>query len=155
MTLGGGLKTVLHIPHADRCVTDVGYRVASLLHCMLCFTLLCLCCLIVVQCDARHLENEVDHDIDHLCTRGPPDFGHEHRLVQQCVTLIFASVVPPPTTEQKAEEKGRINEMKEKPRSGRHLIPKIPNGNRRSRAKKLREVASLQGSWMRGKRIAR
>ena len=98
----------------------------------------------------------MDHDIDHLCTSKPPDNGHEHRLRQQCMTLTSSSVVAPPTANQKAEEKRRINEMKEQakkrkaPRSGSHLILKIPNGNRRSRAKRLQAAVSVQGNTCEG-----
>ena len=34
VTSDGGMKTTLYIPHGDRCVIDVGYRVVSLLHYM-------------------------------------------------------------------------------------------------------------------------
>ena len=37
VTLHGGLKTILYNAHGDCCVTDVGYRVASMLHYMPCF----------------------------------------------------------------------------------------------------------------------
>ena len=57
----------------------------------------------LVQCGARRLENETDHDTHHWWTNEPPDFGHRHRVLYQRVTLTSASVVAQPTTEQKAE----------------------------------------------------
>ena len=134
VTPDGELKTVLYIPHGNCCVTDVGYRVVSPLHYMPRFQVAVFASRAVVQCDAQCLENEVDHDIDHLYTSEPPDFVHGHRLLQQCMTLTSSYVVAPPTAEQKAEEKRRINEMKEQAKKRKHPIPKIPNGNRRSRA---------------------
>ena len=113
VTLDGGMKTVLYIAHGDCCATAIGYRVASMLHYMPCFEVAVFASGVLVQWDARCLENEVDHDIDNLCTNEPPNFGHKHHLLQQCMMLTSSSVVAPPTTEQKAEEKRRINEMKE------------------------------------------
>ena len=48
-----------------------------------------------------------------MCTILPPNFGHVHRLLQHRVTLTSLSLVAPPTAEPKAEERLRINEMKE------------------------------------------
>ena len=82
VTPDGGLKMFHYIQHGDCCVTDAGYCVASLLHYMPRFKVAMFALGALVQCDARRLENEVDHDIDHLCTSKPLDFGHKHRLLQ-------------------------------------------------------------------------
>ena len=76
-----GLKIVLYTPTGHRCVTNLGYRVASLLHYMPRFQAAVFASRAPVQCDARRIEHEVDHDIDHLCNSEPADFGHEHRLL--------------------------------------------------------------------------
>ena len=75
-----GLKRVLYVPRRDRCVTDIGYCVAPLLHYMPCFQVGVFAFGDVVQFDAPCLKTMVDHDMDYLCTSEPPIFDHERRF---------------------------------------------------------------------------
>ena len=104
-----GLNKMRYTSHGDCYVTDVGYRVASLVHYTPRFQVAVFASAAPVQCDARRLDNKVDDHIDHMCTIEAPDFGEEHRLPQQRVTLTSASVVAPPIAEQKDKEKQRSN----------------------------------------------
>ena len=45
--------------------------------------------------------------------------------------------------------------MKEQAKKRNAPEVRIPNGNRRSRARRLRQATSLQSQWMRGQRIGR